>query len=363
MNLELGLRTLSEIMSWTADEATEEFEWIRFMSVFKYDEYRDYIAGSRFIESLARWLQQFKSKDERRTAYRFLKSNIVYIGDAEMQRLIEAFFPDVVFPSLLATAATRLSIQDYEVLQHPDGPAEMRRALQSTLFMALSDGARIDAVRRTNYRRVRNDQVYLNARLDRHQWNSALANIRTVTGDCDSLIQCVYLIDDFTASGTTFCRFDPIDEEWQGKLIKFHDSFKLARNAFAPDFHLRVHHLIGTEQAGRGACRNNDRASVEVEDWFPNVSFSFGMTLASSTQVTDDRFLQLSDVYYDRDLETSHTRRSGVQDMKRGYGGCALPLVLSHNTPNNSLPLLWAETAGTAGHAMRPLFRRRQRHS
>ena len=24
-----------------------------------------------------------------------------------------------------------------------------------------------------------------------------------------------------------------------------------------------------------------------------------------------------------------------------GFGGCALPLVLAHNTPNNSFPILW----------------------
>ena len=51
-----------------------------------------------------------------------------------------------------------------------------------------------------------------------------------------------------------------------------------------------------------------------------------------------------------------------------GYGGCALPLVLAHNTPNNAVALLWAETRGEAredgqpASAMRPLFRRRQRH-
>ena len=44
--------------------------------------------------------------------------------------------------------------------------------------------------------------------------------------------------------------------------------------------------------------------------------------------------------------------------------GCALPVVLEHNTPNNSIPLLWAETAGADGaHAMEPLFFRRDRHA
>ena len=56
--------------------------------------------------------------------------------------------------------------------------------------------------------------------------------------------------------------------------------------------------------------------------------------------------------------------KKGGKDAHFGFGECGLPLVLDHNTPNNSLALLWAETPGDGGkHPMRPLFRRRQRHS
>jgi hypothetical protein len=52
-----------------------------------------------------------------------------------------------------------------------------------------------------------------------------------------------------------------------------------------------------------------------------------------------------------------------MDTMKLGYANCALPVVLEHNTPNNSFPLLWAETARANGaHAMEPLFFRRDRH-
>ena len=58
-----------------------------------------------------------------------------------------------------------------------------------------------------------------------------------------------------------------------------------------------------------------------------------------------------------------HCREAGQSDMKLGYANCALPIVLEHNTPNNSIPLLWAETTGKGGaHRMRPLFYRRDRH-
>ena len=78
-------------------------------------------------------------------------------------------------------------------------------------------------------------------------------------------------------------------------------------------------------------------------------------------------FLKLTQTYYDPIIRTKHTDIGGVSHLGLGYGGCALPLVLEHNTPNNSIALLWAETDGSGRDgnctpAMRPLFRRRQRH-
>jgi hypothetical protein len=83
-------------------------------------------------------------------------------------------------------------------------------------------------------------------------------------------------------------------------------------------------------------------------------------------QPLDGAMLDLGDRYYDHEIFTraeKHCREAGQNDMKLGYAECALPIVLEHNTPNNSIPLLWAETIGNGGaHQMRPLFYRRDRH-
>ena len=71
MNQDLGLRILGRIMDWDDDRARKEFAWLKLMARLKYDGYRDFQAGMRFIDSLATWLQQFKSH-ERETAYAFV---------------------------------------------------------------------------------------------------------------------------------------------------------------------------------------------------------------------------------------------------------------------------------------------------
>lgn len=58
MNRKLGLKILGQIMGWDkedSDEARTEFNWLLFMSAYKYDGYQDYLAGARFIEHLCTW--------------------------------------------------------------------------------------------------------------------------------------------------------------------------------------------------------------------------------------------------------------------------------------------------------------------
>lgn len=61
----------------------------------------------------------------------------------------------------------------------------------------------------------------------------------------------------------------------------------------------------------------------------------------------------MCDKYYEECLGDEHTG-----NIKFGYDGCGLPLVLHHNTPNNSLYLLWARRSEN----ILPLFERYERH-
>ena len=83
MNQDLALRVLSQIMAWSDEHARKEFRWLRLMARLKYDGYRDFQAGMRFIESLATWLQQF-DPGERETAYGFVRRSLVYVGPGEI---------------------------------------------------------------------------------------------------------------------------------------------------------------------------------------------------------------------------------------------------------------------------------------
>jgi hypothetical protein len=117
------------------------------------------------------------------------------------------------------------------------------------------------------------------------------------------------------------------------------------------------------------AVRERDAAIRKARGagkWFESVEFSSGMHLQPDFPIKLENhpaFARLVKKYYDDSIEDEHIKKGG-ENARLGFSQCALPLILEHNTPNNSIALLWAETSGTNGqHPMRPLFRRRKRHT
>ena len=368
----LALNLIASVMGWDDESiATKEYAWLRLMSSVKYDGYSDFRAGSRFIESLATWLKQFKPCD-RPTAYNFVKRRLVYISAAELQRVIESFLPETVTPFMRKRAAEKLEIKPYQVWGISDGRREFRKLLRRSLFIGLSDGSRVDVLRRANAGTISTEQVVPMMNIGEEKWQDLGAKLKSDQGE-NARFEHVYLLDDFTASGTTFIRF--FEGQWKGKLTKFNDLIRNARKTMgagfpiASHYTLHIHNYVSTSQAKQALRERIARAKSEWQERdFNSVLITEGILLPENLQLiqaTDQEMLALCDQYYDHELYKRlkiHCDQSGQTDMKTGYANCALPLCLEHNTPNNTISLLWAETAGLSGHPMQPLFRRRDRH-
>jgi hypothetical protein len=368
MNQEFVLGKLGDLMGWDEESARVEFAWLRLMSRLKYDGYQDFLAGMRFIESLADWLQQFLP-DEREPAYRFVRENLVFISPGEMRHLVELFYPETVQPRLIQRVAESCGIPRYRVWANAAATRLYAALLRKTVFIELSDGARIDVFRRANAGVINNEQVVTAPRINRPKWDDLLKDLRKAAGNLDERFAFVYLVDDFMGSGTTLLREE--DGSWTGKLARFWADVAEAGvvgTHFEPDWTLCVHHYISTHRADLTARERDGaaRAAKGEGNWFKRVEFSSGTLLQRDFPIRPEDhpdFIGLVEKYYDDVIETKHVKKGG-DNARLGFGQCALPLVLEHNTPNNSIALLWAETDGGPGkHAMRPLFRRRQRHT
>jgi hypothetical protein len=134
MNQDFILGRLAEIMAWETDQDRRELAWLRLMSQMKYDGYQDFLAGARFVESLADWLQQFKQED-RVTVYEFVRNSLVYVSTAEMNHLVELFYPETVVWRLQQEVARRLQIPTWNVWASDESRTLFNRLRRQSLFI------------------------------------------------------------------------------------------------------------------------------------------------------------------------------------------------------------------------------------
>src|SRR6185312_3731365 len=102
----------------------------------------------------------------------------------------------------------------------------------------------------------------------------------------------VYLIDDFTASGTTFIR--KVDGVWKGKLQKFNELVRVARCALSTQFplaegyDLHIHHYISSHRAHDTL---QERMQVAEAAWdhrtFGRWRVTEGLLLPESLELTE----------------------------------------------------------------------------
>ena len=368
MKKELAEILLAKIMDWTDAEKAIERARLENFARYKYDEYQQFSPGLRFMESLALWLRQFDKGRERRIAYEFVLKRIIFMTRAEINHLVELCFPTIIRPRLIGDAASELGWSPHRVKAVVKESAYQVR-LRRTLVLGLSDGARTDHFRRVNPQDMSNEQVFHAYDVSAAKADNMVAKLGKDLGailgrkptDEETTFQYVVLLDDFSGSGTTAIRRED-DGSWDGKIAKI------------------VHALEVNDQLGRAIATSGVRvlvvlyvASKQAADYLgeriPQLPFAKGTIelaivneLSARTpldDVSDAGILGLAnqDRYFDVEVDDEHAAVA-KKSKRLGYGEGRLPLVLGHNTPNNSIYLLWAEDV----QRVRGLFPRVSRH-
>lgn len=357
----LAERLLAQVMSWKEEDVARERPDLQAMAAYKYDEYRQFSPGMRFVESLALWLDQFKTQEERGVAYEFVKSRLIFCSSAEMYHLVAMAYKDYVRPYLLQKTAVEAGLGRWAVgsaAKLRDFDVRERRCL----FLGMSDGARMDAFRRLNPN-LSNEQVRHSHELSDERVGDLLKKLsdalEVVLGKKpeDHLVtfRTLVLLDDFSGSGYTYLRKSK--DQFEGKLATLCSNVRNSENKLSElvtkdGLEVVVVLYMATERAAvsiRELLKEMlDPMKIESSVFvvFP-IAESIALTASNS-----GAFGELIKVYYDDSNETPSTKL-GKTDLRFGFGGCGLPLVLHHNTPNNSISLLWA-----GGSSTRPLFQR-----
>jgi len=364
----IALKLLADQLQWSDSEAAEEFADLQLMIAHKYDGYQGFQPASRFHVSLLNWLSQFASVDQRRTAFAFIKQRLIFITQREMHHLVSLLMP-TLDRLMRKQVAAELDLQLYETWTDQAAVRRLKLLRRRTLFVGLSDGARIDVFRRYNEGVVNNEQVVPFSEMSNHKWQDLIEELKewlqvNEYANESPLFEAVCLIDDFAGSGASLLR-QGNDRSWKGKIKKFYSAnAHRVGKALLQGCKLYAHHHLASEQAATTIAARLDQFRVDHPELSVEATFSY--VLPGDIVLRDDslplELIELIKECYDPAIEDDHLGKNAWF----GYSGCGLPLILEHNTPNNSISLLWADSQGTPSpgrHTMKPLFARRKRHS
>lgn len=368
MKSSVALRLLAEQLNWTDQEVTEEFPVLQLMITHKYDGYQGFQPASRFHIALLNWLSQFGSAEKKRIAYAFVKNRLIYVTQREMHHLVSLMMP-TLDRLMRKKVAKELNLQFYETWIDANAERRLKLLRRRTLFVGLSDGARIDVFRRYNEGTISNEQVAPFSEMSPEKWDSLIEELKTWLLKNDfreesAQFESICLVDDFAGSGASLLRSK--EGCWKGKIKKFYEANNhRIGESLSSDCILYAHHHLASDQAERTI---RSRLS-EFREGHPKFDYeaTFSYVLPESIVICDqsqpEELIDLIKSSYDTRIEDGHVGNN----VWFGYSECGLPLVLEHNTPNNSVALLWASSPDKPEapdqHHMKPLFARRKRHS
>jgi len=369
MKAQLGKLLLAELMGWDDAEATKEFAWLKTVVEYKYDHYQGYNPGSRFFVNLLAWLAQFKTAD-RPTAYKLIREHLIFIGQREIYHLVGLTLPRLQRDNRRAVS-NELAIPMCASWGHSTAERRVKEMDIRTVFIGLSDGARTDVLRRLNEGMISNEQIVAATEISVKKWDKLRDELGKrlrieVFTDTPAMFERVCLVDDFTASGSSLIRRDE-DGKWKGKVPVFVEQMIDAKRFgthVTADCVIQIHHYIGTEHSRDIIEQLLREYKLHLGDLSVSFTATYSMVLPKSIVIddsSDPALVELLKRYYGKTCEDEHTK----EDIWFGYRQCGLPLVLDHNTPNNSVALLWASSLRPheeTVHIMKPLFPRKKRH-
>lgn len=344
MQKELAQRLLTATLSWSPEDIERYSNLIDAFAELKYDEYQQYRPGSRFVEHLCAWLNQFEAGTEREVALKFLLKNLTFISTSEMHRLIETVYPETILP-VFEAQAEELIRQNPLLMASKDLIIEIIKT--KSLFFALSDGARIDIFRRTAG--LEHDQVCVDYAISSKKCEEMIEKIdirvnkkdaeRKIAGILPNKFEHIFLLDDFSASGVSYLRKE--GKNWAGKIFKAINDL-IDNKAIEVNSSVKIHIILylATEKA---INRLRDNISNFCGD------NDYEIDICCIQKVSPVELSSQEDALFEKhylnnknSIEDSHYQKGDMTRPHYGFDGCGLALVIHHNTPNNSFPIIWA---------------------
>ncbi len=347
-------------MDWKdPSHINQEIEDIQIIAEMKYDDYQQYTHGQRYIEKLSMWLSKFEDKADRELAYKFIKENLIFISEKEMWQLVSVAFEIYMKPVLMQK--TKEFCNNKEIVDIKERRGVFRFFRRSALFLGLSDGAHMDYFRRHNSQ-LSHEQVFVHYDFSKDkakELNKKLVESNDyqhvknhyLKDEADGF-HSVFLLDDFSGSGKSYIRYDTDENIWKGKIITFINQAKeINMNLSQMDIHVILYvatrkALVEIRDNIRKYCVEQNNRAIRVE--VNAVQIVNKIELIPGNEIFEwlsRDFAALEErLKGDRGYIDNHYKKGDITYPFLGFDECSLALVINHNTPNNSFPVIWFES-------------------
>src|ERR1022692_692591 len=261
----------------------------------------------------------------------FLLSNFMYFGDIELRVLLKALFRDLFrYPIIEKLRKSAGNTLEAAVLQ-----VQFLNELARSRFMGIGNPAESGTHLLYYFRQenslakdlfVHTHQIF-DGRLDA---NARLAN---------SSVKRYVIIDDFCGSGDQAM-------EYSGKVIA---AMRQAAERSSTTIEVCYYVLFAT---------TDGLARIRDESEFDRIAAVYELDSSYQTFAEDSRYFRTHPPSIDRDFAYDMCRTHGEQlwpPFPLGYQDGQLMIGFHHNTPDNTLPVLWFDSATPP---WTPLFRR-----
>jgi len=348
MRDENAVQLLAKTMGWQEDSA-DQVGPLQLLADYKYDHYQRFGPGRRFIESFALWLNQF-DPDDRNAAFNFIRDKLIFFSDQEMSHLVTTAYPDVIVQERLRIVAEEQGTPPYWVNRIASTPrfAELK---SKSLYLGLSDGARTNELRRSSFGEISNEQIWQAYELGDEKASDMLSALKESLAPSAEISEpprfnAIWLLDDFSGSGNTYIRYDAKKGQFKGKLKKIYSRLHQGSLVDPTNYEVYLLLYVATRQAIDHIEYWSERFTSEHS--YKPLQLRVICPIEKDVSVTPGWAQELKDFIcndknYDDRAFDKHMAVGGTDTARLGFAGCALPLVLSHNTPNNSIYLLWGQ--------------------
>jgi len=294
--------------------------------------------------------------------------------------LVELAYPDVIVQERLRLVAEEMDIPAHKILEITKS-SRFQELQKKSLYLGLSDGARTNELRRAAGGDISNEQIWQAYELGEAKAEDMLSELRSTliapqsevknedvwrvfeeggVAEANKLLDelrkapkklksdarfnLVWLLDDFSGSGNTYIRYDTETSKFKGKIKKIYE--RLHRGDLIDPEHYEVFLLlyVATRQAidhieywAERFTSEHGYKPLQLRVLCP-IEPSVSLAKVASSELQS---LLANSKYYDQRSFDKHMAVGGGDNAKLGFASCALPVVLAHNTPNNSVYILW----------------------